>query len=58
MDDKTYNPPLHGPKKSITILYLDDVHVRKKMKRLLCVMRDEGRANPKLENLWTEGYVG
>jgi hypothetical protein len=51
MDDKTYNPPLHGPKKSITILYLDDVHVRKKMKRLLCVMRDEGRANPKLENL-------
>jgi hypothetical protein len=23
---KKYNPPLHGPKKSITILFLDDVH--------------------------------
>jgi hypothetical protein len=48
---KTYNPPLHGRTKSITILFLDDVHARKKRKRLLCIMRDEGRANQKLENL-------
>jgi hypothetical protein len=34
-DEKTYNPPLHGPKKSITILFLDDVHARKKEEEVL-----------------------
>jgi hypothetical protein len=48
MDQKTYNPPLQGGK-SITILQM--MYARKKKRERLCIVRDEGRTNQKLENL-------
>ncbi len=52
---KPYNPSLHGWK-SMTILCPDDVCKDKKEKEEVMHGEDEGRANQKLENLWTEGY--
>jgi hypothetical protein len=44
MNEKTYNPPLHG-RKSIIILCLDDVCKKKKKREGLCTVRDGRRAN-------------
>jgi hypothetical protein len=48
MDEKTYNLPFHR-RKSIIILCPDDVCKKKEIEKRLYIVKDEGKANHKLE---------